>query len=64
MLVETVKLSRIVKKFSPELFPFLTSNELNFEIVLQYGMDALAAQDVMEIVQFSISEHQKDAFFH
>ncbi|WP_209970090.1 hypothetical protein [Paenibacillus eucommiae] len=64
MLVETVKLSRIVMKLSPQLYPFLTSSELNSEIVLQYGIEALQAQDVMEIIQFSISEHQKDALFH
>ncbi|MBP1989263.1 hypothetical protein J2Z66_000858 [Paenibacillus eucommiae] len=62
--METVKLSRIVMKLSPQLYPFLTSSELNSEIVLQYGIEALQAQDVMEIIQFSISEHQKDALFH
>jgi hypothetical protein len=62
MLVETVKLSRIVMKLTPDLYPFLTSNELNSEIVLMYGLEALEADDVMEIIQFSISEHQKDAY--
>lgn len=64
MLMETVKLSRIVMKFSPELYPFLKSTELDSEIVLQYGLESLEADDVMEIVQFSISEHQRDALFH
>jgi hypothetical protein len=64
MLVETVKLSRIVMKFSPELYPFLKSTELDSEIVLKHGLESLEADDVIEIVQFSISEHQKDAFFH
>lgn len=64
MLVETVKLSRIVMKLSPELVPFLKKKELDSDIVLMDGLDALAADDVMEIVQFSISEHQRDAFLH
>jgi hypothetical protein len=64
MLVETVKLSRIVLKVSPELAAFLTRSELNSEIVLRNGIEALEAQDVMEIIQFSISEHQKDTLFH
>jgi hypothetical protein len=64
MLVETVKLSRIVLKVSPELAGFLTRSELNSEIVLRNGIEALEAQDVMEIIQYSISEHQKDTLFH
>jgi hypothetical protein len=64
MLVETVKLSRIVMRVTPELVCFLTSNELNSEIVLRNGIEALGAQDVMEIIQYSIFEHQKDALFH
>jgi hypothetical protein len=64
MLVETVKLSRIVLKVSPELAGFLTRSELNSEIVLRNGIEALEVQDVMEIIQYSISEHQKDTLFH
>jgi hypothetical protein len=64
MLVETVKLSRIVLKVSPELAAFLTRSELNSEIVLMNGIEALEAQDVMEIIQYSISEHQKSTLFH
>ncbi len=62
--METVKLSRIVMRLTPDLYPFLTSNELNSEIVLMYGLESLEADDVMEIIQFSISEHQKDAYIH
>ncbi|KIL38595.1 hypothetical protein SD70_25560 [Gordoniibacillus kamchatkensis] len=62
MLVETVKLSRIVMKLSPELVPFLKKQELDSDIVLMDGLDALEAEDVMEIVQFSISEHNRDAY--
>jgi hypothetical protein len=64
MLVETVKLSRIVMRVTPELACFLTSIELNSEIVLRNGIEALGEQDVMEIIQYSIFEHQKDALFH
>ncbi|RTE09539.1 hypothetical protein [Paenibacillus whitsoniae] len=64
MLVETVKLSRIVLKLTPELYPSLTSYELESEIVLQFGIESLDAEDVMEIIQFSITEHHKDALYH
>ncbi len=60
--METVKLSRIVMKLTPELYPFLRYSELNSEIVLKNGLEALESEDVMEIIQYSISEHQKDAF--
>ncbi|AQR77987.1 hypothetical protein B7C51_17975 [Paenibacillus larvae subsp. pulvifaciens] len=61
MDMETVTLSRIVMRLTPELVPYLTRRELESQIVLRDGLQALDAGDVMEIVQFSISEHQKDA---
>lgn len=64
MLVETVKLSEIVMRLTPELYPFLKQNELESEIVLRNGIDALEAEDAMEIIQYSISEHQKHAYLH
>jgi hypothetical protein len=64
MKMETVKLSRIVMRLTPELYTSLTSHELESEIVLKYGLDDLAAEDVMEIIQFSISEHRKDMLLH
>jgi hypothetical protein len=64
MLVETVKLSTIVMRLTPELYPFLRRSELEFEIVLRNGIEALEAGDAMEIIQNSISEQQKDAFIH
>ncbi|WP_282936725.1 hypothetical protein [Paenibacillus sp. RC67] len=64
MLVETVKLSTIVMRLTPELYPFLKRSELDFEIVLRNGIEALEAEDAMEIIQYSISEHQKDALLH
>ncbi|MFC4966221.1 hypothetical protein ACFPES_01470 [Paenibacillus sp. GCM10023248] len=51
-------------KLTPELYPFLTSCELDSEIVLMFGLEALEAEDVMEIIQFSITEHHKDALYH
>lgn len=64
MLVETVKLSTIVMRLTPELYPFLKRSELDFEIVLRNGIEALEAEDAMEIIQYSISEQQKDALLH
>lgn len=60
--METVKLSRIVMKLTPELFSFLKPRELDSEIVLVHGIEALEAEDAIEIIQYSISEHQKDAY--
>jgi hypothetical protein len=64
MEMETVKLSRIVMRLKPELYPSLTDNELDSDIVLMYGLERLQVQDVMEIIQFSISEHRKDSLLH
>lgn len=62
--METVKLSTIVMKLTPELYPFLKQRELESEIVLRNGLASLEAEDAMEIIQYSISEHQKDAHLH
>ncbi|TBL81300.1 hypothetical protein [Paenibacillus thalictri] len=59
MRMETVKLSEIVMKLTPELYSSLTPVELDSYIVLRNGLAALEADDVLEIIQFSISEHQK-----
>ncbi|GLI05359.1 hypothetical protein YDYSG_13890 [Paenibacillus tyrfis] len=64
MLVETVKLATIVMRLTPELYPFLKKRELESEIVLRNGLEALETEDAMEIIQYSISEHQRDAFLH
>ncbi|MFM9330418.1 hypothetical protein [Paenibacillus mesotrionivorans] len=60
--VETVKLSRIVMKLTPELHTFLKPGELDSDIVLMHGIDALLEEDAIEIIQFSISEHQKNNY--
>lgn len=62
--METVKLSRIVMKLTPDLESFLKPGELDSEIVLMHGIDALLEEDAIEIIQFSISEHQKNAYLH
>jgi hypothetical protein len=62
--VETVKLARIVMKLTPELYPFLKPRELDSEIVLVHGIDALLEEDAVEIIQYSISEHQKNVYIH
>jgi hypothetical protein len=49
---------------TPELYPFLKQHELESEIVLVNGIAALEAQDAVEIIQYSIYEHQKDARLH
>ncbi|OGX68467.1 MAG: hypothetical protein A2189_04770 [Paenibacillus sp. RIFOXYA1_FULL_44_5] len=63
MLVETVKLSKIVTRYIPELAPSLKRVELDTEIVLRDGLEKLETQDAIEIIKFSISELQKDAYF-
>ena len=60
MDMETVRLSRIVEKLSPELVPFLTELELNLNIVLRDGLALLEPEDAMEIVQHSICKHQRE----
>ncbi len=62
--METVKLSDIVMKLTPELYSSLTRVELDSYIVLRNGLSALLAEDVLEIIQYSISEHNKDALLH
>lgn len=64
MLVETVKLSSIVMRLTPQMFPFLKKIELESDIVLMNGLASLETEDALEIIQFSISEHQKDTFLH
>ncbi|BFH64235.1 hypothetical protein PAJ34TS1_48270 [Paenibacillus azoreducens] len=58
MEMETVKLSQIVMKWFPDLMPSLKNNELNSLIVLRDGLGILEQDDAMEIIQYSICEHQ------
>lgn len=51
-------------KLAPEIYPTLKTYELDSDIILMHGIDQLHEEDVLEIVQFSISEHRKDALLH
>jgi uncharacterized membrane protein YcgQ (UPF0703/DUF1980 family) len=55
--VETIKLSTIVLTVTPELYSFLTPQELDSQVVLRDGLDSLQAlemDDVLEIIEASI----------
>lgn len=62
--METVKLAQIVMKWFPDMLPFLNQKELNSTIILRDGLTILEPQDALEIIQFSICEHQNPAFLH
>lgn len=62
--METVKLSEIVMKWFPDMIPFLKQKELNSVIVLRDGMSILEPEDAMEIIQYSILEHQNSDLLH
>ncbi|MBA9086325.1 hypothetical protein D3C81_1028250 [compost metagenome] len=62
--METVKLAQIVMKWFPDMLPFLNQKELDSMIILRDGLTILEPEDAMEIIQFSICEHQNSAFLH
>ena len=62
--MEVVKLSNIVLKLAPELYPFLKPAELECSILLKYGLDDLDSNGALEIVQQSIFEHQSVEQIH
>ncbi|GAA0376791.1 hypothetical protein GCM10008933_05100 [Paenibacillus motobuensis] len=62
--METVKLAQIVRKWFPDMLPFLDQKELNSMIILRDGLTILEPEDAMEIIQYSICEHQNSAFLH
>lgn len=64
MEMETVKLSRIVRRLAPDLIPFLKKQELESTIILRDGLEILERQDAVEIVQHSIYRDQKDHYLH
>jgi hypothetical protein len=64
MEMESVKLSEIVLRWYPEMMPFLKQNELDILIMLRDGLRILEPHDAMEIIQFSICEHQNSANLH
>jgi hypothetical protein len=62
--METVKLSRIVMKLTPDMYPCLKTSELDIDIVLKYGLEALEAEDALDILKISITEYSKNALLH
>ena len=62
--METVKLAQIVRKWFPDMLPFLDQKELNSMFILRDGLTILEPEDAMEIIQYSICEHQNSAFLH
>lgn len=64
MDMETVKLATIVERLAPEMFDFLTSQELETKIVLRDGIELLEPKDALEIVQFSICRGQSGTILH
>ncbi|MNP47266.1 hypothetical protein D3C76_1413110 [compost metagenome] len=64
MDMESVKLSEIVMRWYPDMMPFLKQKELNSLIMLRDGINILEPSDAMEIIQYSICEHQDFAHLH
>jgi len=62
--MEVVKLSNIVRKLAPELYPFLKPAELDCTIILKNGLDSLDPSGALEIIQRSICEQQKGSLLH
>ncbi|WP_223069943.1 hypothetical protein [Paenibacillus caui] len=62
--METVKLSQIVTKWFPDMLPFFNQKELNSIIMLRDGFKMLEQEDAMEIMQYSICEHQNSKLLH
>lgn len=62
--METVTLEQIVLKWFPDMMPFLNQKELDSTIILRDGFTILEPQDALEIIHYSICEHQDSAFLH
>lgn len=62
--METVKLSKIVNTVTPELEQILTSEELSQFIVVKSGISSLRYEDVLEIIEASITRVKKDVLYH
>lgn len=62
--MEVVKLSSIVMKLTPELYPFLKPAELESTILLKNGLSVLDANGAIEIIEQSIYEHQRESAIH
>ncbi|ANS73835.1 hypothetical protein AWM70_03995 [Paenibacillus yonginensis] len=64
MEMETVKLEQIVIKWFPDMLPFFNQKELDSIIMLRDGFKMLEQEDAMEIMQYSICEHQNSNLLH
>ncbi|GIP21227.1 MULTISPECIES: hypothetical protein [Paenibacillus] len=62
--METVKLSQIVMKWFPDMMPFFNPKELDSKILLRDGFTVLEPEDALEIIQYSICEHQSTGQLH
>lgn len=62
--VETVKLEQIVVKWYPDMLHFFDQKELDSIIMLRDGFMRLGQEDAMEIMQYSICEHQNTSLLH
>lgn len=62
--METVKLEQIVVKWYPDMLAFFDQKELDSIIMLRDGFRMLEADDAMEIMQYSICEHQNSGLLH
>ncbi|MNH80245.1 hypothetical protein D3C87_417050 [compost metagenome] len=62
--METVKLSQIVMKWFPDMMPVFNTEELNSRILLRDGFTVLEPEDALEIIHYSICEHQSSALLH
>ena len=62
--METVKLEQIVVRWFPDMLPFFNHKELQSMIMLRDGFMRLEQEDAMEIMQYSICEHQSTEFLH
>lgn len=62
--METVKLEQIVTKWFPDMLLFFDQKELDSIIMLRDGFRKLEQDDAMEIMQYSICEHQNSNLLH
>ncbi|WP_209862339.1 hypothetical protein [Paenibacillus shirakamiensis] len=62
--METVKLSQIVLKWFPDMMPVFNPDELNSNILLRDGFTVLEPEDALEIIHYSICEHQSSGLLN
>ncbi len=60
--MNTVRLSEIVLSIKPDLYHWLTKDELDSQIVLTYGLGSVKEDDLLEIIAASIEYNKKNPF--